>query len=71
MTVKYTIVENAPHDKGASKTFWIRKEVVRFKIFKSTKIIGDYKIDNTYGELGEMPFFNKKSAKKRIKILKQ
>ena len=66
MKTKYTIIENPPYDKEAPKTFWIKKETVRFGFIKSTKIIGNYKIE---GELGDMPFFNKKSAKKRIKIL--
>ena len=66
MKVKYTIIENSPYDKEAPKTFWIKKETVRFGFIKSVKIIGDYKIE---GELGDMPFFDKKSAKKRIKIL--
>jgi len=69
MKVKYTIIETPLYDKEAPKTFWIRKETVRFGFIKSSKIIGDYKIDNTYGELGDMPFFDKKLAKKRIKIL--
>lgn len=69
MKVKYTILENPPYDKEAPKTFWIKKETVRFGFIKSFKIIGDYRINDTYGELGDMPFFDKKSAKKRIKIL--
>lgn len=66
MKTKYTIIENPPYDKEAPKTFWIKKETVRFGFIKSTKIIGNYKIE---GELGDMPFFGKKLAKRSIKIL--
>lgn len=66
MKTKYTIIKSPPYDKEAPKTFWIKKETVRFRFIKSVKIIGNYKIE---GELGDMPFFDKKVAKKRIKIL--
>jgi len=33
--------------------------------------MGDYEMDDSFGKLGDIPFFDRKSAKKRIKILKQ
>tara|TARA_R110000782_G_scaffold130857_2_gene222573 strand:- start:553 stop:753 length:201 start_codon:yes stop_codon:yes gene_type:complete len=57
--------------KGASTSFWIKKETVFFWFIKCSTIIGDYKIDDTHGELGQMPFFCKKEAKKRLKLLQK
>lgn len=71
MKISYKIIENPPYDKSAPSTFWIREETVRFGIFKSHKTIGNYTMDESYGKLGQMPFFSKVAAKKRIKILKQ
>ena len=62
----YKIIENPPYDKGASNSFWIKKEVKWFNFTVSSSILGDYKMD---GELGWMPFFDRKSAEKRLKIL--
>jgi len=67
----YKIIESPPYDKDAPNTFWIRKEVKRFGFTVSSRTIGNYKIDDTYGELGEMPFFDRESAEKRLEILKQ
>ena len=67
----YKIIESPPYDKGAPNTFWIRKEVKWFGFTVNSKTLGNYKMDNTYGELGDMPFFNRKEAKERLKILKQ
>ena len=69
MKTFYKIITCPPYDKDASNTYWIKKETIRFRFFKSSNIIGDYRFDDTYGELGECPFFNKKAAKKRIKQL--
>ena len=72
MTPSYKIIETPPYDKDTPNTFWIRKESkVWFELKTKIEVLGNYKIDGTYGELGWMPFFNKKSAKKRIKILKK
>lgn len=66
----YKIIEAPPYDKGAPNTFWIRKETVKFfGLIKTCETIGDYKIDDEFGELGSMPFFSRKSAKKRLKII--
>lgn len=70
MKTTYRIIEKPPYDEGSLNTFWIKRETKLFGLIINSKMIGNYKIDNTYGELGEMPFFNKKSAKKRLKILK-
>lgn len=70
--VTYKILECPHYDKGAPNTFWIIKKTVSFfGLVQTYRTIGDYKIDDTYGELGDIPFFDKKSAKKRIKLLKQ
>jgi len=71
MKTTYKVIENPPYDRGAPSTFWIRKETVRFGIFKSYETIGDYKYDDTYGELGDCPFFSRTAANKRVKLLKQ
>lgn len=70
MKTKYKLVEKAPYDKGAPISYWIKVVTIRFGFWKSVKYIGDYKIDNTYRELGDMPFFDKNRANKRIKQLK-
>ena len=67
--IKYKIIECPPYDKDCPNSFWIRKEVSCFGFIYSSRTIGNYKIDDSYGELGEMPFFSKKEAKKRLKIL--
>lgn len=72
MKTTYKIMKCPPYDKGAPKTYWIVKKVVKwFGLITTTKIIGDYKIDDTYGELGEMPFFSKKEAKQTLKQMKK
>jgi len=71
MKTTYKIIECPPYDKGTPNTFWIIKETVRFGIFKSFETIGDFTMDESYGKLGDVPFFSRKAAKKRIKILKQ
>lgn len=67
--ISYKIIKSPPYDKDASSSFWIKKEVKVLGITVSSKLIGDYEIDDTYGKLGQMPFFCKKQAKKRLKIL--
>jgi len=69
MKTIYKIIESPPYDKDAPNTFWIRKEVKLLGITVSSKTIGDYKIDDGFGELGSMPFFSKISAKRRLKML--
>lgn len=70
MKTSYKIIESPPYDKGAPITFWIEKETVKFfGVVKSYETIGNYKYDDTYGELGDAPFFSKKLAKKRLKML--
>ena len=71
MKTTYRIIESPPYDKDVPNSFWIKKEIVWFGFIKTNEIIGNYKHDDTYGELGDCPFFDRKSAKKRIKILKQ
>lgn len=67
----YKLIESPPYDKGSPNSYWIRKEVKILGMVISSKTIGNYKMDNTYGELGWMPFFDKKSAKKRLKQLEK
>ena len=71
MKTTYKIIESPPYDKDAPNSFWIKKETVWLGFIKTFKIIGDYEMDNSFGKLGDCPFFDRKSAKKRIKILKQ
>lgn len=71
MKTTYKIIECPPYDKGASNSFWIIKENKLFGFTVSSTTIGDYKFDDSYGELGYCPFFDRKLAKKRLKILKQ
>lgn len=69
---QYRIITNPPFDKGASISYWIQEKTpMFFGFFNRRRIIGDYKIDDTYGELGEMPFFYKRDAEERIKTLEQ
>ena len=69
MKTKYEIIESPPYDKDAPPTFWIKKTKNSF-FFKKETIVGNYKIDDSFGELGYMPFFSKSAANKRLKILK-
>lgn len=70
MKTTYKLIESPPYDKDAPNSYWIRKEVSILGFTVSSKTIGNYKMDDTYGELGWMPFFDKRSAKKRLKQLK-
>ncbi len=65
------IIESPPYDKGVPSTFWIKKEVRWFNFTVSSSVFGDYNTDESYGKLGMMPFFNRKSAEKRLKLIKQ
>ena len=67
----YKLIESPPYDKDAPNSYWIRKEVKFLGLTVSSKTIGNYKMDDTYGELGQMPFFDKKSAKKKLKQLEK
>lgn len=72
MKPTYKLIENAPYDKDAPKTWWILKSYSTFfGLILRTKLIGSGEIDNIYGELGEYPFFSKKSAKKYLKQLRR
>ena len=64
MKTTYKLIESPPYDKDAPNSYWIRKEVSILGFTVSSKTIGNYKMDDTYGELGWMPFFDKKSPKK-------
>lgn len=70
MGVVYKIIENPPYDKGAPNTFWIKEEFKLFGFSFYSRVLGDYKIDSNFGELGNMPFFDRESAEKRLEILK-
>jgi hypothetical protein len=69
MKTTYKIIESPPYDKGAPNTFWIKKEtkLLGFTIYSRT--IGDYRMYDGFGELGDCPFFSEISAKRRLKIL--
>lgn len=67
----YRVVEYPPYDKGAPNTFWIKEEIKWLGFIIKSQTLGDFKMDSTYGELGQMPFFSKKAAKKRLRTLKQ
>ena len=67
MKTTYKLIESPPYDKGAPITYWIKKETKLFGFTISSKLIGDYRQDDTYGELGDCPFFDKKSANSRLR----
>lgn len=68
----YKIIEFPPYDKSAPNTFWIKKEVKWFNLIPvSSTLFGDYEIDESHGKLGMMPFFDRDSAEKRLKIWEQ
>lgn len=69
MKTTYRIIESPPYDKDAPNTFWIRKEVKLFGFTVSSSVFGDYEMSEEFGKLGQMPFFDKKSAQKRLKTL--
>lgn len=68
--ITYKIIENPPYDKGASSTFWIKKEFKLFGFTFYSRLLGDYKIDDEFGELGYMPFFDRGLAELRLSFLK-
>lgn len=65
--VTYKIIENPPYDKDVSNTFWVK--LFGFTFY--SRLLGDYTMDSTYGYMGDMPFFDRESAEKRLEILKQ
>lgn len=71
----YKLITNVPYDKGAPVTYWIEEVTtvyfLRFLLRRKVRYIGDYTIDNSRGELGDMPFFSKALAKGRMKLLKR
>lgn len=69
MKTTYKIIESPPYDKEAPITFWIKQETKLLGFTVYSRTIGDYKIDDGFGELGYMPFFSEKLAKKRLKML--
>lgn len=71
MKTTYKIIQTPPYDKDTPSTFWIKKEVKWFNFTISSTVFGDYEMDDSYGKLGMMPFFDRDSAEKRIKILKK
>lgn len=72
MKPTYKLIENIPYDTNAPKTWWIIKSYATFfGLIKRTKLIGSGEIDNIYGEMGDMPFFSRKSAKKYLKQLRK
>lgn len=71
MSKTYKIIENPPYDEGAPNSYWIEEtSTTFFGLIKKSKIIGNYYISGEFGYLGDMPFFSKDEAEKRIKQLK-
>lgn len=69
MKTTYRLIENPPYDKDAPNTFWIKKEVKLFGFIFSSRVFGDYEMDDSFGKLGMMPFFDRYSAEARLKLL--
>lgn len=67
----YKVIETPPYDKDAPSTFWVKREVRWFGILIHSMALGDYKMDDDYGYMGQAPFFDRESAEKRLEILKQ
>lgn len=70
----YKLITNVPYDKDAPVSFWIAETTTvyffKFILRRKTRYIGDYTIDDSRGELGDMPFFSRRHAKKRLKLLR-
>lgn len=65
--VTYKIITASPFDMGASTVYWIEKKTsIFFGWFSKTEILGDYKFDDTFGELGDCPFFSKKIGRAHV-----
>lgn len=58
----YSLLEKSPYDVDTPKTYWIKRETIF-----GFKLIGKYRFDDTYGELGDCPFFDKEEAKLKLK----
>jgi len=67
----YTLIEKPPYDKGCPTSYWIKKEIKIFGFTVSSCTIGAYEIDDDHGYMGQMPFFDRELAEKRLEILKQ
>lgn len=67
---KYRIIEGYINPLETQSHFWIEATTYLFKWKLWVRCIGDYEIDDTYGELGSMPFMDYISAQNRIVILK-
>jgi len=58
-----------PYDQGAENSYFIELTYpIWFGLFTKKVLIGNYDFDNG-GAIVQMPFFNKKEAKQRMKIL--
>lgn len=74
-TSTFHLNENPPFDEGASISYTVEEVTRSSKLFGlinwvSTKQHYKYKIDDTYGELGYMPFYDKDEAIKLMDQLK-
>jgi len=56
-----------PATENLVELWWVRTKKSIFGFTFYDRIEGDHKIDDSYGELGDMPFFIKKEAEQRIK----
>lgn len=71
----FYIKEYGPYDKYANNSYRViikSYKSILFGLIKWTSkvVINNYYIDNTYGDLGHMPFFDIESAQNRLNILK-
>lgn len=70
----FKILSAQPIDSSSDSPYWIEVTTTHKFLFwswTSREVIGKYRIDDTYGELGDMPFFSREEAQQRINELKE
>ena len=70
----FKILTAQPIDSQSGTPLWIEITTTHKFLFwswTSREVIGKYTMDDSYGDLGDMPFFNRKEAEHKIKQLKR
>lgn len=68
----YKLINVGKYDKDTEDSYWIEQIIQHHLLWifkwKSRKIYGNYEIDDSYGKLGQMPFFNKDEAIRKLNL---
>jgi len=62
MKTTYRILEGQPIDSNSAKPYWIEEIREDRFLFTKRRVFGDYTMDDTYGKLGDCPFFSREKG---------